>query len=171
MDAVKDFLSDHHIVAGIYPVADAFAGGTNTDVISLKNYRRASLLVCTGAVEDADISNLVTVKACTAAAGTGATAMAFHHRTCLSSTTVDTWGALTYSASTGYNFADGASNGVANVMWFVEVTADEVQNALANADFVRFDIAETTDKTITAGAIIILSDPRYPGAVPLTAIA
>ena len=170
MDAVKDFLSDHHIIAGIYPVADFAAGGVNSDIVSLKNYRRATFLVYTGAVEDADISNLVTVEACDDTTPTNSTAMAFHRRYCLSSTTVDTWGALTAATSSGYNFANQSDAGVANVMWLVEVTADEVEAAAAGYEYVRLCIAETANKTITGGCICILSDPRYPGAVPQTAI-
>jgi len=167
----KDFLYDHHIVAAFYPVADAFAGGIDTDVICLRDYRRATLVIMTGAIEDSGISNLVTVNACTDAAKTGATAMAFHSRRCLSSTTVDTWGALTSRSSSGHNFATATGGAVANNMWFLEVSAEDVRAALADADFVYATIAETANKTITAGGLWILSEPRYPQGVPLTAIA
>lgn len=167
----KDFLSDHQIAAAFYPVADAFAGGIDTDVVCLRDYQRATLLIFTGAAEDAAISNLITFNACTDAAKTGATAMAWSRRFCLSSTTVDTWEALTAVAAAGYNFADRSDGGVSNAMWAGEVTADEVSAAVANAEFVYATIAETANKTITAGGIWILSDPRYPGAVPQTAIA
>lgn len=165
----KDLFYDHHEVALFYPVADAFSGGIDTDVICLRDYRRATFIIQTGAIEDTGISNLVTVNACTDNAKAGATAMAFHSRTCLSSATVDTLGALTARAATGYNFA--LANAVANTQWIVEVTAEEVQAALANANFVYLTIAETVNKTITAGGIVILSEPRFPQSVPLTAIA
>lgn len=166
----KDFLSNHHVVAGIYPVADAFDSGVQTDVVSLKDYRRATWFIITGAVEDATISNIVTVQACSTAAAAATSKMTFVHRTCLSSTTVDTWGALTAAAVTGYNFTDNAT--VANAIYMVEVTADEVAADGGNGyQFARLAIAETANKTITAGVICILSDPRYPGDVPQTAIA
>jgi len=164
----KDFLFDHHIVPAFVPVADAFAGGLTTEAVSLRDYRRATLIVLTGAIEDAGISNLVTLEACTAADGTGATAMAFHRRAQQYSTTVDAWGALTSAAAAGYNFA--LANAVANAVWMAEVTADEVAAALADADFVRAAIAETADKTITAAGLWILSEPRYAGDAPETAI-
>lgn len=167
--AQYDFLFDHHIVPAFVPVADAFSGGLTTEAVSLANYRKATLVVITGAIEDANISNLVTVEACTAADGTGNTAMAFRHRAQQYSTTVDTWGALTSAAAAGYNFA--TNNAVANAVWFLEVLAEEVQAAKENADFVRAVIAETADKTITAGGIWILSEPRTCDGVPVTAIA
>lgn len=168
--AGKDFLYDHHIVAAFYPVADAFAGGIDTDVVCLRDYRRATLVISTGAIEDTGVSNLITLKACTDAAKTGATAMAFYRRFCSSSTSVDTWEALTAVTSAGYNFAD-RSDAAANNIWVCEVQADEVSAALANAQFVYATIAETANKTITASGIWILSEPRYPQSVPNTAIA
>ena len=167
----QDFLYDHHIVPALYPVADAFAGGVDTDVICLRDYRRVTFVVMTGAIEDSGISNLVTVNACTDAAKTGATAIAFKSRRMLSSTTVDSWGALTDRASSGHNFATASGGAVANNVWYIEVLAEDVQAGLADANFVYLTIAETANKTITAAAFAILSEPRYPGSTPKTAIA
>lgn len=167
--ASQDFLSDHHIVPAFVPVADAFAAGLTTEAVSLAKYRRATLIIITGAIEDTGISNIVTVEACTAADGTGNVAMPFKHRTQLYSTTVDAWSALTAALAAGYNFSD--NNTVANVVWMLEVTAEEVGAAVDGAEFVRAVIAETADKTITAGGIWILSEPRYAGSIPVTAIA
>ncbi len=167
-----DFLEDHHIVAAFYPVADAFDdSGTTliTDYVSLENYTVATLLVVTGAVEDAAVSNLVTIRASDDNAGNSTTAMAFRHRVVASSTTVDVWGALTAATSSGFNFSD--PNSAANTMWYATVTAAEVISAQTDAKFIAATIAETVDKTITAGGIWILSKPRYPQALPLTAIA
>lgn len=164
-----DFLSNHHVTVGLVPVADAFAGGVASDIISMENYNRLTFFVFTGAIEDTGVSNIVTVSACTDASGSGATAMAFKHRVMQWSTTADTWGALTAATSTGYNFSD--NNTVANAVWMIEVTAADVNSALSGAEFVRLNIAETANKTITGCAIAILSEPRYPQAVPITAIA
>ena len=166
-----ELLSYAHLVPAVIPVADAFTGGTSTEAVSLRDYTRAACIIQTGAIEDAGISNLITVEACTSAAGAGATAMAFRHRTMLYSTTVDTWGALTAAAATGHNFADVAANGVANVCWYIDITADEVEAALPGATFVRVTIAETANKTITASGLWILTGARYPQAIPATAIA
>lgn len=169
MASQVDFLQDHHIVPAFVPAADAFASGLTTEAVSLANYGKATLVVLTGAIEDAGVSNVVTVEACNTAAGGGATAMAFKYRVQQYSTTVDTWSALTAATSSGYNFSDNYS--VANAVWFLEVTAEEVAAALDGAYFVRAVIAETANKTITAGGLWILSNPRYPTSVPVTAIA
>lgn len=166
---VKDFIADHHLITVLYPVADAFAGGVDTDVVGMRDYRRATFFILTGAIEDAGISNIITCKACTDNAKTGAVAMAFRYRAQRSSTTVDTWGTFASAAAAGYDFA--VNNAVANAIWMIEVSAEEVSAALADADFVYLSIAETANKTITAGAICVLSDPRYPQNIPPTAIA
>jgi hypothetical protein len=168
--AGKDFLMDHHIVAAFYPVANAFENGIDTDSVSLRDYNRATLVIMTGAIEDAAISNLVTFNAATDNAQTGATAMAWHRRDSLSSTTVDLWGDLTAVTDAGFNFANVVATGVANAIWYGEVTAAEVQAAVADAEFVFATIAETVDKTITACGFWILSEPNYGGMTPHTAI-
>jgi hypothetical protein len=169
MSSQIDFLTDHHIVPAFVPVADAFAGGRTTEAVSLANYGKATLVIMTGAIEDADISNVVTIEACTAAAGTNNTAMAFSYRVQQYSTTVDTWSALAAATSSGYDFAD--NNAVANAVWFIEVTSEDVAAAVSGGYFVRAVIAETANKTITASGLWILSNPRYPTNVPVQAIA
>lgn len=158
-----------HIIPAFVPVADAFAGGITTEAVSLANYENAALVIQTGAIEDAGISNLVTLEACTDAAGTGNTAMAFRRRVQRYSTTVDTWGALTAVTSSGYNFA--VANAVADAVWYLSVTAEEVNAAVAGAEFIRAVIAETVNKTITASGLWILWGARYPQSVPIQAIA
>lgn len=165
----SDILSRGTIVPAFVPVADAFAAGRTTEAICLRDFERATLIIMTGAIEDADISNIVTVEACTAADGTGNVAMPFRWRVQRYSTTVDTWSALTAATASGYNFAD--NNAVANAVWMLEFTADEVLTAVADANFARAVIAETVNKTITAAGLWILEGARYPQAIPVTAIA
>ena len=169
--AGKDLLMNHHIVAAFYPVADAFMGGIDTDSVCLRDYDQATLVIMTGAIEDAGISNLVTFEASTDAAQAGATAMAWHRRDCLSSTTVDTWGDLTAVTSAGFNFANVVATGVANAIWYGTVTAAEVAAAVDGAEWVHATIAETVNKTITACGFWILSKADYGGMTPHTAIA
>lgn len=164
-----DFLFDHHIVPAFVPVADAFASGITTEAVSLANYRRATLVIMTGAREDTGISNLVTIDACTTAAGGTTAAVAFKYRAQRYSTTVDTWSDLAEATSSGYNFA--SNNTAANVVWFLEVTIEDVIGAVPNARFIRASIAETANKTITAAGLWILSEPRYPQSIPVQAIA
>lgn len=164
-----DFLFDHHVTVGLVPVADAFAGGVSTDVISLEHYRKATFIVMTGAIEDSGVSNLFKVQACDNTTPSTTVDMAFTRKTLPWSTTVDTWAASAIAPSTGYNFT--VNNAVANAVHVAEVLAEEVEAAAPGYQFVRLNIAETVNKTITAAVLVILSEPRYLGAIPQTAIA
>lgn len=166
MPTTKDFLSDHHVVIGFYPVADAFATSRTTDYVSLENYRKATFIINTGDATAGTADGVVTVLAATASDGTGATAIAFRYRVCLSSTTVDTWGSLTAATSSGFSMTAGD-----NVAYMIEIDAADVAAGLASADFVACKVTEATNDPILASCEIILSHPRYPQAVPITAIA
>ena len=162
----KDFLFDHHIVAGLYPLADQFATSKTTDYICLRDYRSIGFLIKTGNATSDTADGVVTLKAATSAAAAGATDIAFKYRVCASSTTVDTWGALTSATSSGFSMTAGD-----NYMYWIEVSAEDVQAALADADFVALKVTEVTDDPIVADITAILSEPRYPQPIPLTAIA
>ena len=161
----QDFLSDHHIVSGLYPVADAFATSMTTDYVNLANYRRVIFVIHTGVNTGGTANGVITVLAASDAAGTGAGAVAFKYRRSASSTTVDTWGALTDAASTGV-----AMTAASNNLYIVEVTADQVEGADPGNPFVALKVTEDTNDPIVAGVLIILAEPRYPQAVPVTAI-
>jgi len=165
----KDYLYNHHMVSAFVPKADAFLGGIDTDYVSLANYRRATLIIHTGAIEDTAISNLVTFNASDDNSGSNRTAMAWVRRFSASSATVDLWETLTAVAAAGYNFAN-RSDASADDIWVGEVTADEVEAAQADAQFVNATIAETVDKTITASGMWHLSEPRFVQDIPVTAI-
>lgn len=161
-------LFNGHMVQGVVPAADAFAGGTNTDVVSLAGYGRVRFIIITGAIEDAGISNLCKVQGCSNTTPSATTDMTFYYQSLQWSTSADTWGAMALAPATGYNFM--SNNAVANCIHIAEVTADMVK-AQTGYDFVRMNIAETANKTITACVLIELLDARQPQAIPQTAIA
>lgn len=162
----KDFLSDHHIVNGLVPKADAFATSATTDYISLENYGRITFVIHTGDATAGTADGVITLVASDDASGSSTTAMAFKYRVCASSTSVDTWGALTAAAATGVAMTAGD-----NYIYTVEVSADDVESAQAGAKFVALTVTEDTNDPIVAGVLAILSDPRYPQAVPVSAIS
>ncbi len=162
--AGKDFLASAHIINGAYPVADAFASALTSDYISCRDYRRIGFIVHTGVATSGTANGVITVKASTTTSG--GTAMAFHYRTSASSTSVDTWSSMTAATSSGFVMTLGS-----NVLYYIEVDAAEVQDAVANADFAALIVTEDTDDPVVAGVIAIGLDPRYSGDVPLTAIA
>lgn len=166
MSSSKDFLFDHHIVAGLYPKADLFDTAATTDWISMRDHRRITFVISTGVATGGTANGTVTINASTVAAGSSPVTVAFRYRACASSTTVDTWGALTSAATTGFSMTAGS-----NYIYIVEVNAEDIQAALAEADFVSLTVTEVTNDPIVASVIAILSEPRYPQPIQLTAIA
>ena len=164
--AQYDFLFDHHVVSGLYPVADAFDTSMTTDFISLAKYNRITFFVHTGNATGNTANGAVTLLASASAAGTSTTALAFKYRVCASSTSVDTWGALTDATSSGFSMTAGD-----NYLYAIEITADDACAQIDGKPFVALKVTESSNDPIVAGVLAVLSDPRYPQAVPLTAIA
>lgn len=166
MSSKKDFLFDHHIVAGVYPVADMINVSCVTDYINLRDYRRITFLITTGVSTGGTSNATVTLAAATDNAGAGATTLGFRYKVCASSTTVDTWGASTVATATGFSMTAAS-----NYKYIVEVLVEELQAALAGAKFCALTCTEVTNDPIVGAIEILLSEPRYPQPVPLTAIA
>lgn len=161
-----DFLFDHQIVNGLYPIADAFASSGTTDRVSLSDYGRITFTIHTGVATGGTANGVVTLNAYTAASGGSPTALAFKYRVCASSTSVDTWGQLTNATTSGFSMTAGS-----NYLYTVEILADEVEAQAPGAKFVALTVTESTNDPVVAGILAILSEPRYPQAVPVTAIA
>lgn len=164
MSSKKDFLFDHHIVNALYPVASVFTGGVTSDWICLRDYRRATFVIMYGVGTTG--TETFTLNAATSSAGAGSVAIPFRYRVCASSVTVDTWGTPVNAASAGFTSVAGS-----NQIMILEVCAEDVSAALAGANFVSLSSVEVSAVAILGGAICILSEPRYPQPVPLTAIA
>ena len=98
---------------------------------------------------------------------TGGTAMAFHYRTLAAAAnpvTTEAWSALTACAATGL-----ALTGTTYKCWMIEVTAEEVAAALDGANFAYIAFADA-GTALTGSAFYVLSEPRFPGALPMPAI-
>lgn len=161
-----DFMYNHHVVAGTYPKADAFDTATTSDYISMANHRKLTFLISTGNATSDTANGTVTVLCSAAAAGTSTTAVPFKYRVCASSTSVDTWGALTDATASGFSMTAGD-----NYQYMVEVNADDVEAAAAGKLFVACKVTEVTNDPIVGVILGILWEPRYGLPIPLTAIA
>jgi len=145
------------------PVADAYAGGATTDVFNMANFHNGAFVMVQGAIEDAGISNIVTLLACDDATPSNSSTMAFRHRSYTAST--DAWAAMLTAAAAGYNF--NSNNAVANGIHVVEFSASEVFADGGNGyGYVQLSIAETANKTVTAGILFIGLDPRHNDGTP-----
>lgn len=147
----------HHVVRALAPDADRYNGDPATDVFNLENYGHITFLLDEGAGGTGTVK--IEVEECTAADGTGATAIAYRYRV----SSGDTWGALTAVAAAGYTTVAGADKMVA-----IEIDAKELSDG---SNFVRLQLTEVVDDPCDAAVLAILSEPRYAQDVPLTALS
>lgn len=150
----------NHIVKGIDPVADAFAGTVTTDVVSMKNHSKAVFLVYKGA--GATGTSTITVEACDDFTPSNTTAIPFRSRRCANSG--DTQGDVTARAAAGFATTAGASE-----VYVIEVNAEDL--AGTGYSNVRLKAVEVANDPVTGGVAIILADPTFARATQDTAIA
>lgn len=161
-----DFMFRNHVINGVVPKADAFATSATTDFVTVEDYDRIGFLVHTGNATSGTADGVVTVLASAVAAGTSTTALPFKYRVCASSTTVDTWGALTDATATGFSMTAGD-----NYMYWVELKTDDIVATIDGKPFVALKVTEVTNDPVDASVSIFLLDRRQPQAIPQTAIA
>lgn len=161
-----DFLFKNHIINGIVPKADAFATSGTTDWINCAGHERIGFLIHTGNATGGTANGTVTVNCSAAAAGTSTTALPFKYRVCASSTTVDTWGALTDATTSGFSMTAGD-----NYMYWIELQSDDVNATADGKKFVALTVTESSNDPIDASVSVFLLGARYQQTVPLTAIA
>ena len=140
-----------HPMILLHPVS--YSGATNSDVFSMAKHAHASIIVALG-VTDADAGN-ITVEECTAADGTGATAIEFNYyaeETALGDTLGARTAVATADAATGI---DVSAND--NIFYVIELDATELSE---DSPFVR--IALSAPGGAQLGAITaVLSGARY----------
>lgn len=147
-----------HIVHGLAPVADAFAGTVRSDVFNMKNYNGCTFLVYTGV--GATGTSTFTVNACDDTTPSNRTAIPFKYRT---NTSGDTWGAVTVATSTGFLRTAGS-----NHMYEIIVDGDELGDT--GYGYVELTAVESVDSPVLGGILWIGHDPKSPQDVPATAI-
>lgn len=138
-------------VQGIAPVADAFSGTVTSAAIKLgKHAKRAAALVYKG-VGATGVSTL-TVEACTASDGTGATAIPFRYSV---NTSSDTFGNVTEAATTGFSTTAGS-----NHIYILDVDPRDVPDGYP---WIRVKAVETVDSPVLGGIMWLPYDFRFSG--------
>ncbi len=148
----------NHIVKGLDPVADAFAGTVYSDIVNMKNYESAQFIIYKAV--GASGTSTITVEASSDAAGTAVSAIPFVYQAC---TTGDTWGERTKVAATGFATTAGSSQ-----LYKVDVKAEDL--AASGYGYVRLKAVEVVDSAVLGGILINLTESKYERSVPETAI-
>lgn len=139
-----------HIAPLLFPV-NITGGEASLTAFSMANYAHATIVFLVGVSAAAE--GLITLNACSAAAGTGATAIAFDIFKC-ETTNTDVLGARTAVPATGYQ-----PPATDNIWYAIELDAQQLP---AGLDYVQLALANTTNSVIAA-ALVILSGARFGG--------
>jgi hypothetical protein len=152
-------MQESHLVKGLDPIADAFDGTVNSDVVSMRDYGRARFIIHQGV--GATGSSTLTVEACDDVVPTNTTAIAFWSRETL---TGDTEGAITRRAAAGFVYTVQSSK-------IIEVEV-EAKDLPAGKPFVRLHAVESVNSPCLAGILIEMGGKprRYSRDVNATVI-
>lgn len=149
-------LNNLHIVKGLDPIANAFAGTVTTPPVDLSNHQSALFLVhkAVGATGTATI----TIEACDAPSPTTITAVPFYSKAI---TTTDQQGAITVRTAAGFVTTAGSSQ-----VYAIMVHAEELANV--NLRYVRLKSVESVASPVLGGVLIALAGPRFGGSAGTT---
>lgn len=145
---------------GLDPVADAFAGTVNSDVVSMRGHKRVVFAVIVGV--GATGTSTFTVEACDDVVPTTTEAIPFWSREIL---TGDTESAITRRAAAGFVNTAGSSKIV-----LIEVDAEDLAEA-GDYGFVRLHAVESVDSPVLGGIFVMAADGAAQEAVQPTIIA
>jgi hypothetical protein len=138
-----------HLVKGLDPVADAFAGTVYSDVVNMSRFHKVRFIIYCG-VGTTGTSTL-TVEACDDTTPSNTSAITFYYRQILSG---DTPGTLTAAATTGFTTTAGSSK-------IIVVEADAAQLAASGYGYIRLKAVESVDAAVLGGILIELYEPKY----------
>ena len=162
------FSEKNKIVNVLIPVADAWAGDVQSDVVNLENYNKCTFIIATG-VSAANTDGVVTVQAGVSNA-VCATDIVFKYRTQIAAVPPadgsDIPSTLTDATVTGFAMTAAKGGGV----YIIEVNAADVAAGIAGGDHCAVTVTEDSAGAQTACVIAILSEPRYAQDVLATAI-
>ena len=141
-------LGKFHWVKGIDPIADAFAGTVETDIVECKGqgvlFFRYDGVGTTG-------TSVVTAQACSTIGPAATTAVPFIYRI---STTADTWGDWTAATTTGFTTTAGSSQ-------MYQVYVDAAHLAETGYGYARAVFTEDEDSPVLGGVLIAVVNIRY----------
>lgn len=147
-----------HLVKGLDPVADAFAGTVTSDVVNMKNAAGVRFIVYVGV--GATGTSTFTVLACDDTTPSNTTAIGFYYKEITSG---DTDAALTAASTSGFTSTAGSSK---------IIVIDVPASALGSTGYgyVQLKAVESVDSPVLGGILIEQYGLRYAEDTTATAI-
>jgi len=154
------FIEQNHLVKGLDPVADAFAGTVSSDIVKMEEFGRVVFIVYKGV--GATGTSTITVEASDDVSASNTSAVPFHYRAV---TSTDVPGSVTAATTSGFTTTAGSS----------QIYAIEVDSVALAADgngygYVRLKAVESVNSPVLGGILIIQGEPRYASAVARTQV-
>ena len=147
-----------HLVKGLDPVVNAFAGTVSSQAVNMAKWERTMFVIYDG-VGATGTSTLI-VEACSTAAGANNTAIPFRYRQVLSG---DTEGTLTLATAAGFTCTAGSSKIIE-----IEVRAEDL--AALGYNYVRVTSTEVVASAVLGGILVIQGEPRNRSQIAETSI-
>jgi len=150
-----------HIINGLAPVADAFAGTVNSDVIDVSEAHGLTFVVWWGV--GATGTTVLTVDACDDTTPSTTTAVAFKYQRVSNHQSSDVPGAVTAATSSGFTTTAGS-----NQLYLIHVDPDVL--AATGYRYARLHGVESVDSPLLGGILAVLHDLRVQQAIPASMI-
>lgn len=154
-------LERSHFEIGKAPVADFAAGGTVSDVVSLKRHNRVRFIVFWGVGTTGTIT--LTVLACDDVVPSNTTAVPFWYQI----NNAGVQGDVTYQGTPATGVVNIAGS---NQIMVVETTAALIGAAAAGRSYAQLNVAETTNDPLLGGILVELLEPRHADGDPQSAL-
>lgn len=154
----SDYGEREHPVPMLEP-QDLGSTTTASDVVFLKNYHRAKVLVAVGAITG---NAVVYVRGCDDATPTTPAAIAAWKYRLTSAKGTDNVGDVTAGSASGVTLTDGTDE---NKVMEIFVEGED----LNNASYPAFDVYIDPGTVLLVSAVVLL-DPRYPQASQVSAV-
>lgn len=147
-----------HIVKGLDPVANAFAGTIHSDCVRMQEYAVARFIVYKAV--GATGTSTLTIEACDNANGDNAVAIPFRYQKYIGAD--DLPGDVLAATTAGFTTTAGSSQ-----MYVLEADSQ----SLAGKGWVRLTAVEVAASAVLGGILIELLGARYATDIPNTVIA
>jgi len=151
MSLIQQLIAHMHAAILLVPNADAFAGTVTSACMQLKDFCDGHFLIPTGA--GATGTTLITVEACSSAAGANPEAIAFKMtRQAPGADTADTWVGQTDVSAAGFTTTAGAK-----ALYVIDVDGRALPDG---KPFVRVKGVEVVDSPVVGCVLGILTNPK-----------
>jgi len=160
------------IISALSPIDNTGGAATVCDIVSMKNYDRATFIITFGVVHDSMTGTLIAYKGEDVTTCITAFACSYRYGATMGAGASDSLGAVTALPVGGVSLATGAAADyiAAPCTIVVEIKAAELAPTIANPyDTVRVGWTNSAHSTLVS-IVCILSRGRYKNASPPTAI-